>query len=53
MNKKIYNQPSVKVIELNVTAILAASGGVSTMSLFDQGVEESDGNKPAGYGLQW
>lgn len=53
MNKKIYNQPSVKVIEFNGTAILAASGGVFTMSLFDQRVEESDGNELAGYGLQW
>lgn len=54
MNKKIYNTPLVKVIQLDTTAILAGSTPTSK-KIFDDPVEEyqGEGEAPSGWGEQW
>ena len=54
MNKKIYNQPSMKVIELESNDILAGSDP-TPKKIFDDPVEEyqGEGEAPSGWGVQW
>lgn len=55
MNKKIYKQPSLKVIELDGNAILAGSNEPSAISITDDYVdEEPQGGVPSDiWGKQW
>lgn len=55
MIKKIYKQPSLKVIELDGNAILAGSNEPQTLSITDDYVdEEPQGGVPSDiWGKQW
>ena len=48
MNKKIYNTPLVKVIQLDTTAILAGSAP-TPMKIFDEEVDTDQGYEE----VQW
>ena len=51
MKKKIYNKPSVKVIELEGNNILAGSNDPQALGLNDEEVDSQDSNTQRGF--QW
>lgn len=51
MNKKIYNKPSVKVIELEGYNILAGSNDPQALDINDEEVDYQDSNTQRGF--QW
>lgn len=55
MNKKEYKKPLMTVIALEDNDIICTSnGGVSTLSIFDEEVDdEQQGSTSTGWGSQW
>lgn len=55
MAKKIYKQPSLKVIELDYADIIATSTGIQTFSLIDEDIDDSQQNSISDdiWGKQW